>query len=307
MARTNVFWYRHPEGYGNFGDELNPYIIQKLSGKQVVLGKPYHVESKINLLKTILYRIIVEKKGKGFFEWEEWNNLLGRKIIVAIGSIISVANKSTLVWGAGVMWQDEKINESAFLAVRGKYTQKRIQELGFKIPNVVGDPALLLPLVYQPIVKKKYKIGLMPHYVHYSLFLKHYADSEILIINLLDPIEKIITEISSCEITFSSSLHGVIVSHAYQVPSLWIKSNISSEVKLAGDDIKFADYFSSVELPEYKAVELPDKENILNNLEVFKKQYKSFLVPPINVLKDRQYHLLKVAPFRILKKYFRQF
>ena len=51
MARTNVFWYRHPEGYGNFGDELNPYIIQKLSGKQVVLGKPYHVESKINLLK----------------------------------------------------------------------------------------------------------------------------------------------------------------------------------------------------------------------------------------------------------------
>ena len=308
MASINVFWYKHPEGHGNFGDELNPYIIGKLSGKKVHFHYPYYIEeSKINLIKAIIYRLIVEKKVKGFFEWEEWKPLLDKKVIVAIGSVIEVANKSTVVWGAGVMWQDIKINESTFLAVRGKYTQKRIQELGFKVPKVVGDPALLLPLVYQPIVKKNYKIGLIPHYVHYSLFLKHYADSEILIINLLDPIEKIITEISSCKITFSTSLHGVIVSHAYQVPSLWIKSNISSEVKLAGDDIKFADYFSSVELPEYKAVELPDKENVLNNLEVFKKQYKSVLVPPINVLKDRQYHLLKVAPFRILKKYFRQF
>ena len=145
----------------------------------------------------------------------------------------------------------------------------------------------------QFIYKDKAKKCNILHFPALSLILKHYADSEILIINLLDPIEKIITEISSCEITFSSSLHGVIVSHAYQVPSLWIKSNISSEVKLAGDDIKFADYFSSVELPEYKAVELPDKENVLNNLEVFKKQYKSVLVPPINVLKDRQYHLLR--------------
>jgi exopolysaccharide biosynthesis predicted pyruvyltransferase EpsI len=61
------------------------------------------------------------------------------------------------------------------------------------------------------------------------------------IINILDPIEKVIDEVCECENIISSSLHGLILSHMYQIPFKWVKfSNLVS-----GDDFKFKDWMSS--------------------------------------------------------------
>jgi hypothetical protein len=62
-------------------------------------------------------------------------------------------------------------------------------------------------------------------------------------LNNPDPLE-IAKQITKCRSTISSSLHGVICSHAYGIPSAWVKfSNI-----IIGDDIKYKDHYASVGL-----------------------------------------------------------
>jgi len=66
---------------------------------------------------------------------------------------------------------------------------------------------------------------------------------DVLIINLSSPVEFIISQIMSCEKTISSSLHGLVVSHAHGIGSRWVEfSN-----KVTGDGFKFRDYFTTVE------------------------------------------------------------
>ena len=149
----------------------------------------------------------------------------------------------------------------------GRKPRKHLLELGYNCPEVYGDPALLMPLVYNPQVEKKYKIGIIPHYHDYSQVQEWYKnDAEILVIDLMTlDVEEVTRQILSCEKTISSSLHGVIVSHAYQIPSVWVKFS----EKIFGNDIKYKDYLESVELPFYQARYIDSKldESAIEKLE----------------------------------------
>ena len=167
----------------------------------------------------------------------------------------------------------------------------------------MGDPALLAPLIYIAKSEKKYTLGIIPHYLHYEETIKKLNSSEILIINLLDDIEKVIEDVYSCEKIISSSLHGIIIGHAYGVPSLWFRL---SDGHIGGDDIKFADYFSSVELSEYECLEIAyntyDEKYLSSVASLFNENQKLTLVKP-QILKKIQLDLIKSAPFSILAQY----
>jgi len=68
----------------------------------------------------------------------------------------------------------------------------------------------------------------------------------------LNPIEKVIDDIYACDVTISSSLHWIIVSHAYGIPSYQVKF----KNKLYWDGTKFSDYFLSVGITPYKPTDL---------------------------------------------------
>ena len=123
-----------------------------------------------------------------------------------------------------------------------KRTNARI--LQASTSEVYGDPALLYPRYYNPTIEKTYKWGIIPHYVDQKHpWLNRFRNMKnVKIINILDPINKVVDEIKSCEMIISSSLHGVIAGDAYGVPSKWII--LSDKVK--GDGFKFRDYFASV-------------------------------------------------------------
>jgi len=48
-------------------------------------------------------------------------------------------------------------------------------------------------------------------------------DKDVKIIDVTQPIKIVIKDILECEMTISSSLHGIIVSHTYNVKCMWIK------------------------------------------------------------------------------------
>lgn len=292
-----LYWYKIKEGNGNFGDELNYYLVSKLSGckvKHVIIpssGIDYIYKSLSFVYYKVIKRNDYPKLLRQFFL---------KDFVVGIGSVISVPNSAKArIWGSGIVKKDDKISKGLFYAVRGKYTQKRLQELGFKAPEAIGDPALLLPLVYIPKTIKKYQIGVIPHYIHYESIKEKIKNDKIKIINLTNSIEQVIEEIYSCEYTISTSLHGIIVSQAYGIPSLWYTY---SNKKLFGDNVKFCDYFSSVGIKEYQPLNLlPDEIDIEDILNSFKNLKKFTL---INIQLDELLEkLLKVAPFNVLDKF----
>jgi len=297
--KVYLFWYKKKEGNGNFGDELGPYLIKKLTGKDV---------KHVLLPRSGIKRILAYFKGLPLSRYSIKSlplvfdkHALSGDYVISVGSIIGWGNGKRTVWGSGILFKDEKIDNANFLAVRGSYTQNRLDELGYNVPNVIGDPALLLPLVYESDVRKKYELGLIPHHTQYEHF-KNYRENKrgLIVINLLDDIERIIDQINSCKYVISSSLHGLIVAHAYNIPALWY---YYPHIEWRGEDVKFLDYFSSVGIEEYSPFRLKEKEefSIYDEIDnILANRKKTFIKKDLLTIQKK---LLDVAPFEVKKNY----
>lgn len=292
-----MYWFKMPNEKKNFGDELGPYIVSKLSGIKIDFVIPK---------RNLLIKSIFQKHNRGRLNISDILAILFRQehVLVTAGSILAHYNISGCnIWGSGIITRKDRVKKANFFSVRGEHSKVRLNELKYKVPQTVGDPALLLSLVTPIKMKKKYKLGIIPHYVHYDEIKMKYSTKDILIINLLEPnIEKIIKDINDCEYTVSSSLHGIIVSHTYRIPSLWFELG---EKPLFGDNVKFYDYFSSVGINDYGPFKLPD----INNTTKFVKEVTGLIdansqINSIQVdLKELQKNLINSAPFRIKDEY----
>lgn len=232
MKHIKIWWHDN-EGVSNFGDLLGPYIAEKLTGK----------------------------KAK-FYPSSRWP---WPKTYMIVGSILGAANRNCIVWGAGMIDRTDKIGKAKFLAVRGPITRDCLLKQGHKVPEIYGDPAILMNKLYSPKVEIKHEVGIIPHIVDYDKILKN-NKYNYKIIDLRKSVEEVIIDIISCKRTISSSLHGLIISHTYQIPSIWMKFSD----KLYGDDMKFYDYLSSVGLPNYKPVfpeEIPSPDGVLKTFD----------------------------------------
>ncbi len=239
MDKINVWYYK--EGTrNNFGDYLGGYIPKKLTNKEVVYTPIHSPTKKYVTVGSVL------------------NQMIG-------------VNKNCVVWGSGIMTKNDTIPKDVeLLAVRGPYTQQRLRDIGITPPEVVGDPALILKKIYDPKINKKYKLGIIPHYVDYEYVKNKVGDNpNIKVIDLItNDIEKTIDDILSCEKTISSSLHGVIVSQAYDIPSLWVKfsNKLFGNSEAMGNNIKFRDYFSSVGIKPYDGIDFINKDINLDSI-----------------------------------------
>lgn len=263
-TKQNVLaWWHSNDGMFNFGDELNPYLINKISGKEVTRVEkiPRFALSKIN---------------------------------ICIGSVIIIARPSCNVWGAGIIEKSAMIPKSNYFAVRGKHTQKRMTELGMNPPKTIGDPALLLPMYYNPNIETQFDYGITPHIVDYELLNANTETKNVSVINFTKPnIEGIIDDILTCKLIISSSLHGIIVANAYNIPAIWVKFSD----KLYGDDIKFYDYFSSVGIDENIKPILIDPANF-DQAKIIEISKISLIIPDKKFISQVQQNLLDVCPFK---------
>jgi pyruvyltransferase len=202
----NATWFKSKFG-NNWGDALNPILINKISNKYV-----NYVDFDQDVPKFL-----------------------------CIGSILEFSLPNTIVWGSGFLSSDRYLTyiPKKVVAVRGPLSAKILRDKHNISVNIFGDPSYLYKEFYNPKLSKKYKLGIIPHYVDYQTVLNFKTNYKI--INILDPIEKVIDEVSECENIISSSLHGLILAHMYEIPFKWVKfSNLVS-----GDDFKFRDWMNS--------------------------------------------------------------
>ena len=228
----------------NFGDMLTPIIVEWISGEKCI-----HV--KCNEPKKLLCI------GSGMNRW------------IRDGDVI---------WGYGSRNTDQygkiKAKEGVqFLAVRGKMTRENIlkDNPDVIVPEVYGDPALLMPKIYKPLKVKKYRIGLISHYIDKARFKVN--DINVLNIDIQGNVYKVIDQINSCESIISTSMHGVIVSEAYGLPVVWLQ--VSNRV--LGGWFKFNDYFSGTGREKQNPIKIMEK--IITRPDITRIKYK-FLPPP---------------------------
>jgi pyruvyltransferase len=154
---------------------------------------------------------------------------------ICCGSILGEYTEASMIWGAGFFYDHQKLNfDIPVYAVRGELTRKAV---GKDVP--VGDPALLLPKIHHPFVPKEHKIGIIPHWSNVKKAIEKYPD-----IHIVDPMQSVIDfveDVLSCEYIFSKSLHGLIISDAYEVKNCWL--DIGGD---AGGSFKYLDYYSTV-------------------------------------------------------------
>ena len=273
----------------NFGDALNPYLFSKLSGCKVVYrnytNPDYWLELKV-LIKSVLC-----------LRRYDWNRLrpynAQEEVVLGVGSLLDRCRKNFVVWGAGYMNCFERAEGGTLLAVRGRFSAEKLHEEGFPYCSVWGDPALLLPLVYHPRREKEREVGIIPHLKELCEFKSRYPDR---VIGLrTEKIEWVIDRILECRFIVSTSLHGVIVAHAYGVPAIWVKYG-----DIDTDGIKFRDYFDSVGIAPYEGYDI---EEVLPCLESFFKEHSRQALPCPERICTIRTELLKVAPFQVLEKY----
>lgn len=258
-----LFWWSESRLMGkkeeNYGDLLSKYLIEKISGKTVKWVQP---------------------KKQPWYKLDKLNYL-------GVGSIIHHATRDSVVWGSGIIDKKQAIENADFRAVRGPETRKLLLGLGYQCPEVYGDPVLLLPLYYHPKVEKKYRMGIVPHYVDFKeikIFFKN--KPEIKVIDLMtNDVERTTREILECENILSTSLHGGIVAHAYGIPAVFAKIGN----RLYGNGVKFTDYVTAVGIEDYR-------------LPLLKRQVDVLLQSRDNLIDTKrlsviQNELLKSCPF----------
>ena len=151
---------------------------------------------------------------------------------------------TAILWGTGMLSEWSRFAGSArIVAVRGPLTRARCRGAE---TAVLGDPGLLVSRVWPAAPEKRWRLGIVPHYVdaqdeNIAIYARRSPD-RVTVIDICSPVRDVLRAISECEYILSSSLHGLVFADSYGVPNAWIRPSD----KLQGGSYKFRDYRASL-------------------------------------------------------------
>lgn len=212
--------------------------------------RTYYWKAKPNfgdLLSTLLL--------KRFTKFEaEWSEPKTSDLIV-VGSILEHMPESWngVIAGAGLLREESRMNfrHARIFALRGPLTAARVTGADDDLfEPVLADPGLLANELIQ-LPDKEYNLGIIPHWTdkelaHRPEFLKYNPK----IINVADNPLKVIEEIAKCKKIISSSLHGIVLADAFNIPRrIEISPTVLAKPKQEGGLFKWEDYSASINMP----------------------------------------------------------
>jgi pyruvyltransferase len=219
-----VYYSKH----SNVGDLLNPYMLPKLTGRPVFQSK----------------------------------SDVGRHIR-AVGSVLGSASARSFIWGSGSidgLRPRKAINPARIFALRGERTLALCRDR-FALDTAVplGDPAILMPDLYDPVVKTRFNFGVVPHFLDFEVAQNLAKNrSDLTVVDVRKNPEEFVRDLKQCRRIMSSSLHGLILADAYGIPNLWVKFR----KVLMGDQFKFQDYLSMTDRPASKRLDVLDEKDL---------------------------------------------
>jgi len=233
----------------NFGDALNFVLLSKLTNKTII-PKRFCFKSQYRNNEKLLF----------------------------IGSIVRKSDNQSIIWGAGIISSKDKVQGvKSIRSVRGPLTRDLLIRQGYECPPIYGDPALLLPRFYNPIIEVKHQIGFIPHFLDKEKDIVKYIVSKnhpgLIYIDIQMPVsifkptiynhyKYFIDKLCSCDVIIASCLHGLVMGDVYKKRTLWIKFGND----IGGDDIKFYDYYASMGVYEISPVLLYNRNFSIDKL-----------------------------------------
>ncbi len=206
MTSVSLFWWNLVT---NWGDQLSPLLLNRFS----------HVDAV-------------------------WTPVDSAEV-VCVGSLLGNLVKpdyAGVVLGSGKLFEDGMVPPKAqILALRGPLTAR-----GVKGDFALGDPGLLADELVT-IEDKLYNLGVVPHWSDHQLakdprFLKY----DPIIIRFDDDPLSIIRKIGACRKIVSSSLHGLILADAFNIPR---RFEATAAWTREGGDFKVRDHNAAICLP----------------------------------------------------------
>lgn len=188
----------------NFGDLLGPRIVRQLASVAAVSRAPQS------------------------------------RRLLSVGSVIRLARDGDVVWGSGAngksLDRPLPFSEVDVRAVRGPLTRAYLLDRGIDVPEVFGDPALLLGRMWPRELfrggPRSSKITIVPNLHDLSQFS---PDDD----RVVDPrwsLKEVLRRIAGSDYVVGSSLHAIVVADAWGVPARLIRSRTEPE-------FKYLDYF----------------------------------------------------------------
>lgn len=203
LPRRGAVPVRWHVGRPNFGDDLNPHLWRTVLGREIRLAPR------------------------------------GAPHVLGMGSILERATPDSVIAGSGFIRPpcSGSVPVCRVLAVRGALSAR-----GMGADCLLGDPAVLVPLVFPRQAGPRIPIGIVPHVTQLRL-LRAQAPRGVEVIDVRAPPVEVVGRISRCDCILSQSLHGLIVADGYGVPNAWLAPSDC----MIGGRFKFDDYYSTTD------------------------------------------------------------
>jgi len=237
-----LHYYKHRNGIKNFGDDLNPWLWEKLL--------PGVFDSKPDVLFLGVGTLLNQRTPKEV-----------KKVVFSTGVGYGDAPEVDGLW--------------KIYCLRGPLSAKA---LGVSLDLAVTDGAVLVKKVFPANGLKKFKFSFMPHLTQALVGGQLWREiCETLKINYIDPqweTEEILSRISNSECLITEALHGAIVADAYRIP--WVPIITHQRI----NTFKWQDWFASLEI-DYspnRVMPLWNWQEDASFIAKFRKQIKKKLV-----------------------------
>jgi pyruvyltransferase len=157
--------------------------------------------------------------------------------LLAVGSILHFARDGDTIWGSGVNGKvqvsEHRFRKLDVRAVRGPITREFLMKRGVSVPEIYGDPALLLPRLFPGRFRAS---GLRPYVVVPNIHDLTSLSRESNIVSPLLAWNTCVERILEASLVISSSLHGIVIAEAFGIPARYLRITETEHM------LKYQDY-----------------------------------------------------------------
>lgn len=217
--------------HNNWGDNFTNYLLRKIYGLELTFFEPSDADPRT-------------------------------ADVFGIGSVLEYVPDGFKghVLGSGFMFDESRrdFRSACVHILRGKLTRMRC---AIDQEPVLGDLGLLADLFVSADVPKEYEYGIIPHYVDRddADVVRWSRFDEALVIDIRCGIRNVLKQTASCKRVVSSSLHGLVVADALNVPNQWVRFS----EKVNGGRFKFLDYYSVFDEDPVPAIAIAEAFNMV--------------------------------------------